>query len=256
MKINIRIIQIIFGIPWLVFGMQHFLYADFVANLVPAFFPQHVFWVYLTGAAMIAGGLSLIVNRKSALAAELLGLMLVMFFLLIQGSKLAGGDASTIIWTRVLQDFAIASGLFMLAGILAKREKDEVDFLQIIGNYSRYVFAAILITFGIQQFFNLDFLTAKVPEYLPFRILFVYLTGVLMIVGGVSVLFGRKSKSLITALGAFLTILILLRYLPLFLTGTSNALLLTAAMLDLEIVCGVFILAFAPLNTETEPLSD
>lgn len=248
----IRIIQLVFGVPWLVFGAQHFVYAGFVANLVPAFLPARPFWVYLTGAAMIAAGASLIVNRKAALAAALLGLMLLVFFVLIQVPKLVGVDALAINWTRVLQDFAIASASFMLAAFLSKREQSEKSFLETIGNLSRYVFAALLIAFGASQFLNLDFLTAKVPEYLPLRIFFVYLTGAMMIVTGASVFVGKKTKPLAMALGTFLLTLNLLRYLPLFLTGAYNALLLTGVMLDLTIVCGVFVLALSSPERETE----
>jgi uncharacterized membrane protein len=240
-----RTVYAAFGVPWLVFGAQHFLYVDFVAGLVPAYFPARWFWAYLTGAAMIAGGVSLITGVKARLAAALLGLMLLMFFLMIQVPKLIGGDSSAVNWTRVLQDFAIAAGSFMLAGILSKREEGEQGIFQKIGRFSRYIFAALLIIFGIQQFFYLDFLTAKVPGYFPLRIFWVYLTGVAMIIAGASVIINKRARSSAIILGAFLLILNTLRYAPLFLGGASNALLLTAAMLDLAITCGVFIFAFA-----------
>lgn len=255
-----RIVQAAFGVPWLVFGAQHFLYVDFVAGLVPAFLPARWFWVYLTGAAMIAGGVSLIVNVKARLAAALLGLMLLMFFLMIQVPKLIGGDSSSVNWTRVLQDFAIAAIGFMLAGILSKREGGEQDIFKKIGRFSSYIFAALLIIFGIQQFFNLDFLTAKVPGYFPLRIFWVYLTGIAMIITGASVFINKKARTAAIALATFLLILNLLRYAPLFLTGAYNALLLTAAMLDLTIICGVFFLAHAlpqesPKTAESDRLS-
>ena len=240
-----RIIQTIFGIPWLVFGAQHFLYADFVANLVPAFFPARPFWVYLTGAAMIAAGLSLITGVKARLAATLLGVMLLAFFVLIQVPKIIGIDSSAVNWTRIFQDFAIAASGFMLAGILSKNENDEQDISKKFGNLSRYIFAALLIVFGIQQFFNLDFLTAKVPEYFPFRLFWVYLVGIAMIATGASFFINKKAKQSAIVLGVFLLILNLLRYLPLFISGAYNALILTAAMLNLAIICGVFILARA-----------
>jgi len=240
----IRIIQTLFGVPWLVFGAQHFWYVDFVANLVPAYFPARWFWVYLTGAAMIAAGISFIVNRKSALAAALLGVMLLIFILLLHTSTIAKDSSNIINWTRALQDLAIAASCFMLAGSLSKRESEQ-DVLKKISNLSRYVFAALLIVFGIQQFFNLDFLTAKVPEYLPLRIFWVYLTGIAMIAAGASVFINKKARTAAIALGTFLLILNALRYAPLFLSGAYNALLLTAAMLDLAITCGVFILACA-----------
>lgn len=243
-----RIVQTIFALPWLVFGVQHFVYIDFVAGLVPAFFPVRWFWAYLTGTAMIAAGLSFIVNVKARLAAALLGTMLLAFILLIHIPKLAGDPAAAaaaISWTRAFQDLAITAIAFMLAGILTKREEGEPGVLKKIGGLSRYIFAALLIVFGIQEFFNLDFLTAKAPEYLPLRIFWVYLTGIAMIAAGASVFINRKARTATILLGAFLLILNLLRYAPLFLSGAYNAPLLTAAMLDLAVICGVFVLACA-----------
>lgn len=246
-----RIVQAFFGIPWLVFGAQHFLYVDFVAKLVPAYFPAQWFWVYLTGAAMIAAGLSFIVNRKAALAAVLLGAMLLVFILLLHTSTLLKDSSNVVNWTRALQDAAIAASAFMLAGILSKREKNVSNFWEKIGILSRYTFAALLIVFGVEQLFNLDFLTAKVPEYFPLRIFWVYLTGIAMIVTGASVFINKRTRTAAIALGMFLLVLNLLRYAPSFLSGAYNALLLTAAMLDLAITCGVFVLARASPDEST-----
>lgn len=245
MKNFIRIVQMFFGAAWLIFGTQHFWYVDAVAKMVPEYFPARRFWAYLVGAVMIAAGLSLIAGIKARLAAVLLGVMLLMFFLTIQVPKMIGGNWSAVNWTRIFQDFAIAAAAFMLAWILSKREESEPDVWKKIAGLSHYVFAALLIVFGIGQFFNLDFLTAKVPEYLPFRIFWVYLTGIAMITTGASVFINKKARTAAIALATFLLILNLLRYAPLFLTGAYNALLLTAAMLDLTIICGVFFLACA-----------
>lgn len=241
-KTIIRILQTVFGIPWLVFGTQHFLFVTFVAALVPTFFPVRWLWAYLTGAAMIAAAVSLMTNIKSRLAATLLGVMLVMFFLLIQVPKLAAGDWSAVIWTRVWQDFAIASAAFMLAGILAK-QKIEADVTDKIARLSRYAFATLLIVFGVQQFLNLDFMTAKVAPYLPLRIVWVNLTGAAMIITGVCVLLGKKARLAAFALAAWMLILNLLLHIYLLANAPHVPLLWTSAMLDLAITCGTFILA-------------
>lgn len=239
MKINHRAIQITFGVPWLIFGAQHFMYADFVANLVPAYFPARYFWALFTGTAMIAAGLSFIFNVKARLAAALLGLMITMFIVLLHVSTIAK-DSSAINWTRALQDLSIASTAFMLAGLLSK-SKD--DFLGTVAKISRYLFAVLLIVFGIEQFLNLDFLTAKAASFLPLRIFWVYLTGAWMIVTGASVLINKKAEPAAFALGTMMLVLNLLLHVHLLMLAPQNPLLWTAAMLDLAITCGVFFLA-------------
>ncbi|MDQ3714211.1 MAG: hypothetical protein M3388_18620 [Acidobacteriota bacterium] len=251
MKKIVGIFQRLFGVPWLVFGVQHFTYADFVAGLVPAYLPARIFWVYLTGAAMIAAGLAFIFNRKASLAAVLLGTMLLMFILLIHIPKLASVDYSAINWTRALQDLALAATALILAGVLSK-QKAENNLLKNISMVSRYLLAILLIVFGVQQFMNLDFLTAKVPVYLPLRMFWVYLTGMWLIITGANVLINKKARLFAVVLGAVLLIVNLLNYVPALMSESRSALLLTAAMLDLAITCGVFILADS--SPEENPL--
>lgn len=243
MRIITRIAQTLFGVPWLVFGAQHFLYADFVANLVPKYFPTRLFWAYLTGAAMIAAGLSLISGIKARLASALLGAMLFGFVVLIHIPKLTlNPSVKAIDWTRAFQDLAILSAALMLAGALGKRNRSS-DYLDKIARLSRYVFAVLLIVFGAQQFLNPEFVTAKVAPYLPGRMLWVYLTGAAMIVAGVFVLINKKPRFAAVMLGALMFALNLLLHVYLLANAPQAPLLWTGAMLDLAITSGVFILA-------------
>jgi uncharacterized membrane protein YphA (DoxX/SURF4 family) len=250
----VRIIQIIFAVPWLVFGAQHFMFVDFVAGLVPAYFPARWFWAYLTGAAMIAAGISLTVNIKARLAAVLLGAMLMTFVLLIHIPKLAVG-APAIGWTRALQDAAIAALAFMLAGALPNR-KTENDAADIIARTSRYAFAILLIVFGVQQFLNMDFLTAKVASFLPLRIVWIYLTGAAMVLAGVCVLANKKTRLAAFALGGLMLILNLLLHVYLLANSPQSPLLWTGAMLDLAITCGAFVLAAASSDGTQKSTND
>ncbi len=67
-----------FGASMIVFGAQHFMYAAFIAPLIPSWIPAPLFWVYLTGVAFLAASAAILVGRWLRLAATLLGLM---FFL-------------------------------------------------------------------------------------------------------------------------------------------------------------------------------
>lgn len=245
---NLKIIRVIFAVPWLVFGLQHFLYADFVATLVPAFMPFKLFWAYLTGSAMIAAGISFIVNRFAVLAAILLGLMLTGFILLIHVPALLTKPFTVAALTRPLQDVALACASFLLAGILSSERAKPVIPDAII-KASRYIFALMLIGFGVQQFFNLDFLTAQIPLYFPLRIFWVYLTGILMIVAGAIVILDKKSVLTAVALGIFLAVVNVFNYGCLLANNPYEPILWTAAMLNLAITGGTFILAVL-LSTE------
>jgi uncharacterized membrane protein len=64
-------------------GIQHFVYVTFVMQLVPAWIPGPRFWVYLTGTALIAGGIGILLPPTRRLAATLVGIMILLWVMLL-----------------------------------------------------------------------------------------------------------------------------------------------------------------------------
>ena len=75
--------SILFSIPIISFGILHFLYAKNVADYVPSWVPNRLFWTYLAGTALIGSGLSIILKIKAGLAATLLGIMIFIWFIIL-----------------------------------------------------------------------------------------------------------------------------------------------------------------------------
>lgn len=237
-----RFFQILFVIPWIVFGIQHFMYAEFVATLVPSFIPFKLFWTYFTGAAMIAAGISLIANKLSAYAALLLGLMLIGFIALIHVSVVSANPFEAKIWTRPEQDIALAAACLLLANNISQISGKTLIPPPVV-KICQYIFALMLIAFGVQQFQNLDFLTAQTPSFLPLQTFWSYLSGAVMIAAGASVLISQKARLVVSLSGIYLLLINSLNYLHLLMNDLHKPTLWTAAMLNLAITVGVFILA-------------
>lgn len=236
---NNRILQVVFAIPWIAFGILHFLYADFVATLVPAFMPFKLFWTYFTGTAMIAAGISFLLNKFSSLAANLLGLMLTGFILLIHVPQLAIGFGDVNSWTRPLQDIALACACFIFANALSPNGISGK-----IASVSRYVFAAAIIGFGVQQiFFETKFVTASIPGFFPARMFWFYLTAIVMFASAASIIINKKARLTTFILGILLLVINLSNYAFLLFADLSNAQVWTAAMVVWAVTVGVFILA-------------
>jgi uncharacterized membrane protein len=72
-----------FSITMITFGICHFLYIEFVKNLVPDWIPNHEFWTYFTGVALIGSGLSIVLNFRKKLILTLLGIILFIWFLIL-----------------------------------------------------------------------------------------------------------------------------------------------------------------------------
>ncbi len=71
------------GIPAIVFGVEHFLHPAFTPGIpmeaiTPVWIPGRLFWAYLTGAALIACGACIVVNKKVRLAATCLGIVILL----------------------------------------------------------------------------------------------------------------------------------------------------------------------------------
>jgi len=79
----LRLAQIVFSGCLLLFGLSHFVYADFTATMIPAWLPFPLFWAYFTGVGHVAAGLSLLTNIAARLACTLLAAMFASFVLLL-----------------------------------------------------------------------------------------------------------------------------------------------------------------------------
>lgn len=82
------------GIAVLFFSMEHFLHPDFVpgvplGKVVPTWIPLRLFWGYLTGAVLLAAGISILVNKKARLAATYLGVMIFLVVMFVYLPMLA-----------------------------------------------------------------------------------------------------------------------------------------------------------------------
>lgn len=51
--------RLAFAIALVVFAVQHFLYARFIATLIPAWIPGHVFWAYFIGVAFVGAAVAI-----------------------------------------------------------------------------------------------------------------------------------------------------------------------------------------------------
>lgn len=72
-----------FATTLLLFGIDHFFYTDFVATLVPTWVPDHIFWTYFAGVALIGTGTAIILKIKRRRIALLASIMLFLWLILL-----------------------------------------------------------------------------------------------------------------------------------------------------------------------------
>jgi uncharacterized membrane protein len=106
--------RFLYAIPMAVFGIFHFINASSMAGMVPI--PGGAVWVYITGVALLAAAISIMIQKKASLATLLLAIMLLIFALSIHLPAVIGGDQNAM--PNLLKDMALAGAALFMSGTL------------------------------------------------------------------------------------------------------------------------------------------
>jgi len=118
---TIKLGRLLFAGPLVVFGVQHFLYAHFIATLIPSWIPGHLFWAYFVGVAFVAAALSIATQIKAGLAATWLGIMFLLWVLVLHLPRVAAALHNGNEWTSLFVALAMSGGAFMVAGSSSRK---------------------------------------------------------------------------------------------------------------------------------------
>jgi uncharacterized membrane protein len=120
---SVRIPQLLFGLALIPLGLAHFFYLELTAPLVPAWLPWHTFWAYFTGAALIAGGLGVLLGIYAWHAATLSAALLTAFTVLVWPPMLVAGPRTQNLWSEIALSWAASAGAWVVAASLAKKNR-------------------------------------------------------------------------------------------------------------------------------------
>jgi len=106
------------SITMILFGIDHFLYIDFVVKLMPMWIPGPFFWSYFAGVALIGSGITIILKIKLKLSATLLGVMIFLWFIVLHVPRAIvdpyGAQGNEL--TSVFEALGFSGIAFMVAG--------------------------------------------------------------------------------------------------------------------------------------------
>lgn len=97
------------AIPMGMFGLMHLMSADKLAGMAPG----GAITVYITGIALIAATISIIIGKYDKLAAILLGILVLLF--IIPHAQMLSTDESQL--SNILKNIDIAGGAFLYASM-------------------------------------------------------------------------------------------------------------------------------------------
>jgi len=110
--------RFLFAIPMAVFGVMHFMNGQMMVGMVPI--PGGILWVYLTGVALIAAAVAIMIGQQAVLATRLLAVFLLLTAFTVHLPTVLGGDQTAM--GSVLKDVALAGGALILSGVFAHEQ--------------------------------------------------------------------------------------------------------------------------------------
>jgi uncharacterized membrane protein YphA (DoxX/SURF4 family) len=119
--------RISFGACLPVFGLSHWAYAQFTADMIPAFIPAHLFWAYFTGAGHVAAGVAILTNVLARLGAVAFAGMVSGFVLLLHVPRVIAAPGSRAEWTMLVIAMTITGAAWCAAGSLAGKNPSLRD---------------------------------------------------------------------------------------------------------------------------------
>jgi uncharacterized membrane protein len=207
-----------FAVPLAVFGAEHLSGAKFIMLGVPSYMPWRLFWAYFVGFALLAASLSIATKIQVRWSGLLFGIMMVLFVAMVHFPRALANPHDRIAWTIVIRELSFAGGAWILAGDAMRGQAGSK--LVTVG---RVLIAVAALFFGVEHFLHpagcpgvpLEKLT---PEWFPGHQVIGYLTGAILLVAGVGILLGKRTRMAATYLGAWLVLLVLFLYGPILIT--------------------------------------
>jgi uncharacterized membrane protein len=239
------------AMPIAIFGTEHFTATKIIAGMVPGWIPGHMFWALFVGTCLVAAALSIAARKYVWLAAALLGFMICLFVLLIHIPNIAGAPHNRLLWVVALRDLAFAGGAFSVSAA-------QIGGWTPVGRnrlvtLARLSLAIAITVCGVEQFLYPKLLSGiplerSTPVWIPARLLWSYLAGVVFIVAGISMLINKRVRLAATAAGLMTLFLVVVVYVPLLVSKPSDIGEGLNYLADTLLLCGS-LLAFA----ETQP---
>jgi uncharacterized membrane protein len=177
---------IFFSIATVAFGIQNFIYGDFVMGRAPSW-PEHlsggIVWAIVSGVLLIFSGITMMVKWKGWVASISVAIILLVWALgrhILMGHFHWGTEI-----TQTGKAWTLFGGALAMATLMPDAYSDFQGRMLLIG---RFCLAAFMILCGIEHFMFVEFVAQLVPNWIPVKSFWTYFSGVALIAGGIGLL--------------------------------------------------------------------
>lgn len=201
------------------FAAEHFTATRDLAPLVPHWLPWHLFWVCFFGAALLAAAVSFLIRRCVAAAAALLALFFLLVVVTLDLPGMASSYHDRFYWILTLRETCFAGGALVLAShALAAGAWPSAR--AILARTGRFIVAAIMVFYAIEHFLHPRHvpgvpLQKLTPAWWPAPVLLAWIVGIVLLLGGIGLLFRPAARLAAASSGTVLLLLTVFFYGPL-----------------------------------------
>jgi len=237
----------LFAATMIAVGILGFTQGDFapVWEPVPKHVPARELLIYLSALVSVACGIGLLMPRTAALAARVLLACLLLWLLLFRLPMIFRAPAVEVSWEGCAETVVVIAGAWVLYAWFAADKEQRVRFatgeqgLRI----ARVLYGLALIPFGLAHLFYVKDTAALVPGWLPWRVIWVHVTGYAYIAAGLAVLIGpyaRLAAALSTLQMGLFTLLV---WLPMVAAGSKDKFQWSETIVSLALTAGGWLVA-------------
>lgn len=214
--------RVFFAISLIAFGVQQFLWGDFVPGRAPAWpsgVPGGLVWAYVSGVFLIAAGAAVLLRKKGRGAAEVVGVIIFAWALvrhipLAAADRIYGGA-----WTNLGKALTFFGGAFAVAGTLPKewgsgRVAAILDSEDAFTYLGRACLGLFMISSGVQHFLFAQFVALLVPTWIPGALFWTYFAAVALIAGGAGMNFPPTARLAAALSGLMVFLWFLMLHIP------------------------------------------
>jgi uncharacterized membrane protein len=231
----ISLAPVFIAAPLAAFAPENFHGPAYIQQVVPQWMPVRVYWPYFIGCALLAAATSLTVRKCIRWSATLLGMMFLLFVCLVYMPAALAHPENRLGWAYVLRDLSFAAGSCALAGLhwRVSFPSQSAWFIQ----KARIVLAIAAIYFALQHFCYPGFAPGVpseklTPSWVPFPHFWSYLSGAVLLAGGIGLSLNKGSRVAAASIGALMTALTLLLYMTLLIMPGSSSIEFNDAIND------------------------
>ena len=274
--------RILFALSMVAFGVQQFLFGDFVPGRAPAWpagMPGRLLWAWLSGTVLVGTGAAIVLaaatpscRRAAQLTALATGTMIFVWALLRQIPLAAADPSFGGEWTRLGKALMLFGGAWAVAGSVGRikvRRYGSSEGVRRDGSagrtwfldertliyLGRFCLGIFMIGCGIQHFLWIEFVTSLVPGWIPGALFWTYFAGVALIAGGAGLMvpWTAHLAGILSGLMVFIWFLIL--HIPRAVSApANNSRNEWIAVFEALAVSGIaFVLSAPAARTDEEP---